>query len=311
MYLIFKMLLLFFLFLEVRLFGEKVLIFTYNYNRPDFIEIQDRTFKKFLKDDYEFVVFNDASNQEMCDKINQTCDQLNIRCMRIPQEIHDWPYLKRWDHETSWQHPSIRNSNVVQYSLNTLGFQHPGIVVLLDSDIFLIKDFSIRQFLEGFDVAAIPQIKGQEPNIINYFWIGIVFLNMTTMPNKDTIDFNCGRIEDVFVDAGGQTYHYLTHNPSVRLKNIHHFHSSFFLCDTCRQLNIETCIHNTETLKFYGFNENEIKFLHAGPTNCEFIHNRTFFHYRGGTNWDNRSQEYHQKKTNNLNEFINDLCADS
>ena len=40
----------------------KVLIYTYAYNRPDFIEIQHKTFQKFLKDDYEFVVFDDGDS---------------------------------------------------------------------------------------------------------------------------------------------------------------------------------------------------------------------------------------------------------
>ena len=39
---------------------QKILIITHNYNRPDFIEIQSATFKKFLQDDYEYVVFNDV-----------------------------------------------------------------------------------------------------------------------------------------------------------------------------------------------------------------------------------------------------------
>lgn len=62
----------------------KVLIFTYSYNRPDFIEIQYRTFQNFLEDDYKFVVFNDASNVELETKINLTCKNLNIECIRIP-----------------------------------------------------------------------------------------------------------------------------------------------------------------------------------------------------------------------------------
>ncbi len=44
---------------------EKVLIMTYVHSRPDFIELHDKTFKAFLKDDYEYVVFNDAPNVTM------------------------------------------------------------------------------------------------------------------------------------------------------------------------------------------------------------------------------------------------------
>ena len=44
---------------------SKVLIITHAYNRPEFIPLQDITFKKFLKDDYEFVVFNDARDPKI------------------------------------------------------------------------------------------------------------------------------------------------------------------------------------------------------------------------------------------------------
>jgi hypothetical protein len=74
-------------------FSKNVLIMTYSYNRPDFIEIQNKIFKKFLKDDYTFVVFNDASQEEMANQITETCNKLNLPCIRIPQSIHEAPYL--------------------------------------------------------------------------------------------------------------------------------------------------------------------------------------------------------------------------
>jgi hypothetical protein len=301
-----KYLFIFFIFILSKslVFSEKVLIFTYSYNRPDFIEIQDRTFKQFLKDDYEFIVFNDANNEELCEKINQTCAQLKIRCIRIPQEIHRMPYLERWPGEP-WNHPTVRNSNVVQYSLDNFGFEHSGIVALFDSDLFLIKDFSIQEFLKDFDLAGVPQARAN----LEYLWIGLVFLNMTTLPDKQMINFNCGRIGDVHVDAGGQTYHYLINHPSIHLRKIASYYSGDFLCDECRKNNIARCTHNTEILKQAGFNDIEIKYLHQGLINCEFMHNQTFLHYRGGSNWDYQSPEYHQKKTQMLHEFIHEICS--
>lgn len=49
--------------LQAAISAEKVLIITTVYNRPDFIELQAKTFEKFLKDDYRFVVFNDARDK--------------------------------------------------------------------------------------------------------------------------------------------------------------------------------------------------------------------------------------------------------
>ena len=51
----------------------KILIYTFAYNRPDFIEIQYHTFKKFLKEEFELVVFNDARKEEMKQEIDSMC----------------------------------------------------------------------------------------------------------------------------------------------------------------------------------------------------------------------------------------------
>ena len=127
-----------------------VLIITHNYNRPDFIELQDKAFKKFLKDDYRYVVFNDATSEEMRKKIEETCKKLNIECIQIPQEIHSRPYLPREPNERI--NASIRHANVVMYSLDFMGFDHDGIVFIVDSDILLIRPFSIEKYMKDKDI---------------------------------------------------------------------------------------------------------------------------------------------------------------
>lgn len=52
---------------------DKVLIITHVHSRPDFIELHDKTFKAFLKDDFEYIVFNDAPNTNMSKQIEQMC----------------------------------------------------------------------------------------------------------------------------------------------------------------------------------------------------------------------------------------------
>ena len=37
--------------------------------------------------------------------------------------------------------------------------------------------------------------------------------------------------------------------------------------------------------------------------------NHTFLHYRGGTNWDDKCNEYHRNKTTILNEFFNKILS--
>ena len=73
----------FFLYMPSNVIATKprVLIVTHSYNKPDFIELQYKLFKKFLHDDYDFVVFNDASNATFENAISAICKALNIVCL--------------------------------------------------------------------------------------------------------------------------------------------------------------------------------------------------------------------------------------
>ncbi len=88
----------------------KVLIMTHVYNRIDFIELQVKTFAAFLKDDYEYVVFNDAPDNNMKAKIEQTCQAQGIRCFRVP------------DHKPNRQTPSYRHMDGIKYSFDLSRF---------------------------------------------------------------------------------------------------------------------------------------------------------------------------------------------
>lgn len=102
----------------------KVLIITTACNRPDFIELQDKHFKRFLKDDYEFVVFSDAPTNYLHKKMEETCQSLGIKCVRVPPSNH---YCML---------PSCRNATAILTALNEMGFAHDDLVAVVDSDLF-------------------------------------------------------------------------------------------------------------------------------------------------------------------------------
>lgn len=241
------------------IFSKNILIMTHSFNRPDFIEIQEKTFKKFLKEDYTFAVFNDAPQEEISQQIIETCNRLNLPCIRIPQSIHDIPYLERLPGE-DYHHPAVRCANVVQFSLDTLGFDHDGIVIIIDSDMFLVKEFCMQEFLDGFDIAGVLQSRQH----IKYIWNGLVFFNMQTLPDKKTINFNCGKVNGIGVDVGGQTYHYFKDHQEVMIQPIdnQHYPANFILSETTHE---------------------NVKFLFSHDcNNFEFLLKNSFFHYRGG-----------------------------
>lgn len=279
-----KKIMCFFLLLLVSLELEaKILIITHSFNRPDFIEIQAKTFQKFLKDDYEFVVFNDAPKEAMCQQINDTCAKLDISCVRIPQTVHTAPYLPR-EKNDDFQNPAVRCANVVQYSLDVLGFNHDGLVMIIDADMFLIKPFSIAEYFKDFQLAGVPQKREH----INYIWNGLVIFNMNTIPDKSSINFNCKKVEGVAVDVGGGLHPYFKAHPELKFNPIGNEYINQWTELSSRQEKHE-----------------EVRLLYnMQPNNIEFLLNYSFLHYRSGGNWDKRSNEYHENKTKILNEFV-------
>jgi len=281
----------------------KILIITHSYNRPEFIEIQYKTFKHFLQDEYEFVVFNDANTAEMFRRITAMCNHYHIRSIAIPQEIHDRPYLPRAAGDP-YHRPNIRHANVLQYSLDVLGFDFDGIVAIVDSDLFLVKPMSISELMVGCDIVSVQR---GAPGGITCMWPGIVFLKMDTLPDKKTLNFNCGLIGKHSVDSGGWTHYYLSQHPALRIKWVNELQGGRLFCpDRFDAVSSATTIEQEiASLRTMGFDDNQIQFLQKKPDTIGFVCDGHFLHYRAGTNYDNQSDEYLMRKRDMINAYLN------
>ncbi len=265
---------------------DKILIITHSFNRPDFIAIQDKTFKTFLADSYEFVIFNDGPYEEMAQAIDDTCKQLQLRSIRIPQSIHQ-----------GRNHPCERCADVVQYSLQVLGFDYPGIVAIIDSDMFLIKPLTITEFLKEYDLFGTSQYRPEGPNpVVKYIWNGLVFMDMRTLPDKKSMNWDCGRVLGHPVDVGGQMHHYLKNNPQIRFK------------DYCG-IQLDALPRSTQELKNLGYNDLMIWLIQQGLYVMEFHAGDLFLHYHAGGNWNRQPASYHQHKTKILHQFLDKLLT--
>jgi len=309
---------------------SKILIFIPVYNRPDFIELQYHTFKKFLKDEYELVVFSDAKSDEMHQKIEDICHKYNLTCYRIPQKIHDKPYLPRpaSGHGSNYHGPDVRNCNVIQYALDTIGFQYNGIVAIVDSDVFLIREFSIKNYLAGALLGGPKKLcsswprhncKKLHPNIkpFYYLWPGLIFFDMQNLPNKDTINMNCGYVYGkIPVDTGGFLHYYLKDNSEVKFHCFDKIVLCNLFCPSCKKKSrpVPPCTHNKAILQKYGLDNKAIGFAQNMPLpgrregkDIEFLLGGVFVHYRCGTNYANFPSHFEHLKTRLLRNFFDDL----
>lgn len=296
----------------------KILIITHNYNQPNFVEMQYTTFKQFMLDDFEYVVFNDAAKEPVASQIDQMCQQYGIRCIHVPQTNravvpkHTFP------------NACTRHAQAFQFSMEALGFDHDDILMVVDSDMFLIKPFSPRSFLEGYDLAGAAW--RQDPVV--YLWPGLMFLRMNTLPDKKTMQFFPGKIKEKAVDTGGYFYYYLEAHPDLKVlffqdgrmfidrnlsvyitnpsSNGQRYQSGHPLCAECKQKNLRACSHTIAVLRERNFDKRILDSLIAKkfPANTEFMLNDTFFHYREGSGYLNRASNYYQTKYDQTKEFI-------
>ncbi|NDE82869.1 MAG: hypothetical protein EB051_04575, partial [Chlamydiia bacterium] len=133
--------------------------------------------------------------------------------------------------------------------------------------MFLVKEFSVKKHMENSSLSALPQVKSLGNIVVDYLWIGIVFLDMRTLPNKETIDFGVGLVNGVQTDTGGYTHKYLSkhRNVSVRYLNMNYTRDAYDILSSCVcaecQVNEYPCAQAILNVKSYGsFNKNQIEF---------------------------------------------------
>ena len=166
-------------------------IFTSVVNRPDFILLQDYLFKKYLEDEYTFHVVDDSTmNKEM----ETACRTVGARYYKKPSDTEE---LRSSD-------PSRACAIAVQWTYdNFIKYRVNDLVLFLDSDMFLVKDFNIKQYMSDAIIAGRPQYREH----IYYLWNGLMFFNMPKLHDRD-INFYDGYVDGILTDVGGETHNY-------------------------------------------------------------------------------------------------------
>ena len=299
---------------------SEVLIFTTAYNNSHLIELQIKSFKRFLKDDYKLILFNDADDPSHFQKIENECRRLNIHCENIPQDVvHKNSFkgiLKYWEDafELDKNNPlrtMIRQGQVLQYAYEKFGYMHNDILIIIDLDVFLFKLISIRELLEDNNalVAAAPNENlffDHTPfrYTIASLWPNLIILNLKFLKNRHLINFNAGFIGSKFCDPGIFLYLYLFSQNNMRIVN----QDRKTINDFCKQTD--------EKLKSLGLNDITIEALkslyldlYQINKNCVYvcIFENCFIDYARGTNWVGLPEDIMEKKNKLFEKFIDNI----
>jgi hypothetical protein len=319
-------------FVNTQIFA-KIRILTFHYNQADFIEIQYKTLNKFLSDDFELIVFNDAKTEENEKAIEKVCSQYGIKCVRFKPEWHLTDplnhYLKSrleepstigiwgWSASTSLEeirnNPSVRHSHVIQYALDHYGYDHDDIVVLMDGDNFPIQPVSIRGLLSSNDIVGFNQWadpfaeqrrRGElsVPKNMEMFWVVFIAFNPRKLPNPRELQFHVDVVSGhphlpnhTISDTGAAIYPYLWKHPDLKLQ-AYPWQSSY----TYR------CLAHEE-LDAMNVNDRVIKLCHdLAPANVQFFVFEHFMHF-SAVSWEGSD---HQRKVKVVRQFIDDILCE-
>jgi len=257
-------------------------IHVFSANRPDFIELQKYTFDKHLKEDYKFVVFNnaqfDSTGGADYDGVHAMGRKLGIEVIDIQKDADLIARCQAIELSCSLFAPqgTYSNANVAHaYAFCWAWENHiskeKGAIAILDSDVFLIQPTKLTDTLYPHQICNIWDGKSHPDGDIHYMWPTFVLIDMDRFPDPQTLNWWCGRIKDTPVDVGGQTYHYFKAHPELDVLNIRRLNSHYL---------------NTDSCDFTPPNYDEF-----------YLGDAVVLHYRSGSDWDHKGIEYHKKKT--------------
>lgn len=148
--------------------------------------------------------------------------------------------------------------------------------------MFFISDFNFNEYLGDNDICAIHQKRGN----VDYLWNGFVIMKGADLPDKNHFDYRLGTVEGERTDTGGRTYYWLKRNPNAKVKYIKHTG----LLDVSKSEMLPEKVR-AEYKPEYAF---------------QFIEN-AIIHYRAGSNWEKRPQEFVDGKKAYFNNLLDEL----
>jgi hypothetical protein len=267
-------------------------IYTFAANRPDFIGLQLQSFHKNLREEFDYTVFNNArydiTGGSNPDTINKAGKDAGIRVIEVEKDaalLTDCQALEPGGPVLNgvgqYANANVAHAYALRWAWNNYISKETGPIVIMDSDVFLIQPINLSAVLSSFSMVRISDGKPRpvEPDRpILYMWPTLMLADMGNLPDKETLNWWCGRIEDVPVDVGGHTYYYFQAHPDLAIRDIRRVNSYYLDTSACPM---------------------------QPPNYDEFyLDDAIILHYRSGSDWDHKGVEYHRKKTEWLKKRI-------
>ena len=268
-----------------------IIFFIPYYNNSHFIDLQIKSFKKYLKNCNWKICIIDDSNNETVNVLTNTTENIFGKCIEYKDDIIYHKFNQSL-HKSS--NAVDRHCTILTYIIQTLSKEYSSCydyLCLFDADMCFIEDFDTNIELENYDIIGpkriqwLSNIQMSESPIFDYIFVHNCFFNLKTIDNLHTMNLN--RIPNTTCDTGSMIIEFLYNNPQYKIKFINFSGGAERIFD------------------FYSF---------------EFFWNFKIIHFLTGTMWDKysfNSDMYpysYQEKLNIMNNIVdrglNDLEKD-
>ncbi len=289
-----------------------VLILIAGYGAPTFLSLQIRALRHFLAEPFEVRVFlsRGGSDQDR-EAWSKACRTWGVELSVIPE--HDEPTYPglnsgwnsarlgaainwAWDRfALPWQTRPLATTRPE----GGYGYGSGSYVMILDTDMFPVKPFSVVDQLAGgrgsrghdFAIAAVSQSRGP----ITYLYNGIMFFDLARMTNASHFRMDAGVVGGHDTDTGGASAYYLQANPTVRWRPLTHM----LLGWTPESLRPFRVVLGDALIEYFTADYAVVK-----DWSGAFLDGFVFLHFRGGSNWQGATPEQVQRRLSALQQLI-------
>lgn len=253
----------------------KVSIFSFAVNDKFPIDIMHRQFKKYMKEEFEFILFNDAMDAQMEQNINTIASYNNIKCVRVPQNIH------------TIQNPSEGYAATLNWATHVYAPQNNcDIIVLIHTDVFPICDVNVSEILGEHTVAATTEFRIRNGIGVTYLYPALTMINMKRLNNVHELNFGL----EPGLDTGGRTREFIQKYPNTVKFLANHQTSYFFRTLEGERLG-EYLKTDLEICRNHGLSAGWIA--------------EGFYHYMAGSQWNAENPTFAAGHKLRMNLFLN------
>ena len=173
----------------------KTKIFSFVFNRPDILQYQITSLKKFIIGEYDINIVYDTRDNEYYEQFKKICDDNEVNFLH--HQSYGLKSTSQYHADAlTWAYESL----VLKYCSDK------DIIIFLDHDIFLIDDFNVSSEMLKYDIMGCLQTRGH----IKYVWPGLFIFKKSSVKDID-FDFYPQTVDGQMLDTAGGTYKLLSH----------------------------------------------------------------------------------------------------